>query len=138
MEKQAPKKMPLNEIAEGKIAKEGEQHFETKSGKKCAYVHIWGNILKKYESKEKNFSSVLLDDFTATLNASAFERGFFKKFSEGDRIEVIGKPKENRNNEIYIHAEIAKKIDSYTELMRRLENVKGIKKEELKIEKHNV
>lgn len=141
--KRAPSKsLFLEEIAEGRF--EGKE-FVSKSGLKAFRARVWGNAVDSYESEQKEFASILLDDFTAELPVNAWgqEEEMLKKIKIGDRVEAIGRIREGRNGEIFLAAEIVKKIDASTELLRRAENAKTLKQfkrtgkeEEIEVEEH--
>jgi RPA family protein len=103
-------------------------------------VLVWGNVARKFESEK--VSSITIDDFTETINVTAFkeQRHLLEKVNKGDRVQVIGETRLDRNEELYILPELVIKIDCWNELLKRLENLKFLKEEknpekELKIEK---
>ena len=107
-------------------------------------VLVWGNVIRVFETEK--VSSFLIDDFTDTCNVTGFseQKALFKGISKGDRIQVCGEVRHDRNGELYILPEIVIKIDCSTELLRRLENIEFLKNskksigesQELKIEKN--
>jgi len=101
-------------------------------------VLVWGIVARKFEGEK--VSSITIDDFTQTANITAFkeQKKMLEKIEVGDRVQVVGEVRLDRNEELYILPEILIKIDCQTELLRRLDNLKGIQKKEseLKIEKN--
>jgi len=90
-------------------------------------VLVWGNVRRAFESEK--VKSILIDDFTSTLNVTAFaeQRHWLEKALEGDRLQVVGEAKADKRGELYILPEIVIKIDCSKELLRRLENLEFFK-----------
>lgn len=105
-------------------------------------VLVWGNVARKFESEK--VSSITIDDFTETINVTAFQeqRHLLEKVHEGDRVQVIGETRLDRNGELYILPELVIKIDCWSELLKRLENIKALREKQagktqgLKVEKN--
>lgn len=103
---------------------------------------VWGNVARKFESEK--VSSITIDDFTETINVTAFkeQRHLLEKVNEGNRVQVIGETRLDRNDELYILPESVIKIDCWSELLKRLENIKALREKQagktqaLKVEKN--
>ena len=121
-------KVPLQEIVSGEFFPSTKQfepsYLKTKNGLKISRANVWGNIVQKYVSGEKPFASIVLDDFTECISVNAFEENSEKltKFEVGERVEVIGKIKEN-NYGLFIVLENIKKVSETEELLKRTENL---------------
>ncbi len=131
-------KLPICEIVEGdynKTEKEDEANYLlTKSGFRISRAKIWGNVSRVFESTDKPFKSITLDDFTQTISLLAFDEkvSVLDGIKVGDVVTAIGKPREGRD-EIFLLAETVKKINPTEEMLCRAENIhsmKTLKKEE--------
>ncbi len=122
--------VPLAEIRGTfhKSQQEFEAGFlETIHGLKLSRASVWGNIVRKFESPEKGFASITLDDFSATINCNTFQGStILHSLTVGERVRVLGKVRQNPEGELYILAEIASPIDAERELLHRAENLQTV------------
>jgi len=106
--------------------------------KQIKRANIIANVIDKYESNEKRFSSITLDDGSGQIKARVFSEDIekFQDINQGDTIMVMGFLREF-NDIIYILPEIVKKKDPRYLLIRKLEIEKSysvpVKREEVKV-----
>ena len=109
IERQTAKILSLKEITTGKYVKqEGWEpnYVHTIKDDKVSRVNIIGVIVTIPDSQQ----SVFVDDGSAKIEIRSFEnKPFFENLTIGDIVLVIGRPREY-NNEMYINAEVVKKI----------------------------
>ncbi|MEM7821570.1 MAG: OB-fold nucleic acid binding domain-containing protein [Candidatus Aenigmatarchaeota archaeon] len=126
------KKIRISDILNGKFfpgEKEGlkPSYLITPFGQIVSRVNIVSTIIEKFLSEDENYSSITLDDGSGAIRAKAFGEkvNLFKDLEVGDIVMIIGKIKEYAG-EIYINAEIVKRVDFDYENFRRLEILKDI------------
>ncbi len=112
-------------ISKGKyIAKEGldANYVVTPSGQRLSRIRLMATIVDKFISEAGTFASITLDDGTDTVRAKTFKiTSLIDAVSVGDIVDVIGKIREYQG-ELYIVAEIIRRIDDmHFELLRELE-----------------
>ncbi|MBI5347392.1 MAG: hypothetical protein HZB66_02180, partial [Candidatus Aenigmarchaeota archaeon] len=91
------------------------------SGQRLSRVRILATVVNKYEPEGGKFSSVTIDDGTATIRAKIFGSSLFSGIKEADLVDVIGKIREY-NGEIYVLSESVVKLDDPNwEILRELE-----------------
>jgi len=90
---------------------EWEPNYVAIAGKKVSRVNIIANVIDKQDTER--LSSAVIDDGSGTISARCFNENtkILRNLAVGDTILLIGKPRKN-NNEAFIVAEIAKKLDS--------------------------
>lgn len=90
---------------------EWEPNYMDINGKKVSRVNIIANIIDKQDTER--LSSAIIDDGSANISIRCFNENtkIMRNLVVGDTILVIGKPRKN-NEEIFIVAEIAKKLDN--------------------------
>ncbi len=89
------------------------------SGQRLSRVRILATVVDKYESEK--FTSITLDDGTATIRVKVFGSTLLGRIGEADIVDVIGRVKEY-SREIYILAEAALVTeDPNREILRALE-----------------
>lgn len=121
--RQTAYKIKIGEIFKGKQIFDGERFSFVELGdKKIARVNIVANIIEKYESGEKQYISLTIDDASGQIRLKIFgddvER--FRELSQGDTVMIIGLLR-SYNNELYINPEIITKKDPRYLLVRKLE-----------------
>ncbi len=130
-------KSKIKPIIKGKFISPGgfnPSFIITPQGRKISRVRLLGTVVNKFSDKEKKFSSITIDDASATIRVRAFNSRILDEIEKGDIVDVIGKIK-CYQKEIYIIPEVVRKVDIYHELLRDLE----IKNEEKKWEeKRNI
>ncbi|MFA4907908.1 MAG: OB-fold nucleic acid binding domain-containing protein [archaeon] len=145
MAKNPAARLPLIEIVRGKIEETAEKYepfrLVSRSGIIAGKVMAWGVVVHRYESENKKFCELTLDDFTETISVRAFleKVEMLSGFSVGDIVRVLGKPRE-KDNEIFLVPDSIKRISVQEELVQRLENAMSLmqanrKRESEKIEK---
>ena len=122
-------KLRISDIVQGKWS---GKYLELENSYIVARVRIMGTVVSKFVAEDKSFCSITLDDSTETIRAKSWDSiKFLENLKIGDVIDMIGKLREY-NGEIYINAEIARKVeDPNFEVLRKLELIKkfGSKKE---------
>lgn len=120
------------------VKKEGEfepNYIEINSknkAKKISRVNIVANVVQKFESENKDYKFIVLDDGTASIRVKAWglDINLFDDINIADIVLLMGKVK-IYNNEIYLTPEIVKKVDINWELLRKLELLKEYGKPEI-------
>lgn len=109
MQREVAKKVKLSEIVKGKYVKEegwNPNYILLESGDRVARINSIAVIVSK------NSQGVVIDDGSAQLPVRVFDEDFFlDKFSIGDVILLIGKPREY-NGVKYVVPEIIRKIEN--------------------------
>jgi RPA family protein len=103
-------KVKISEILCGEYVKEEGwvPNYVLFEGIKISRANVMGILIAKKE--EGGTVEALIDDKTGKISIRSFDNAdLFKKFSVGDFILVIGRPREY-NNEKYVVPEIIKKI----------------------------
>jgi len=101
----------------------------TPYGEKISRVNLIGTVIDVFISEDENYGSLTLDDGSASIRAKVFGDGvkLVKKISNGDLALVVGKLKEY-NGEIYVAAEVVRKLDDLNhEILRKIEILKDLK-----------
>lgn len=127
IERQTAKKVRVWDIMNGSfVKKEGfEPSFvQTKSGEEISRARILGTVVSKFVAEDGNFASITIDDGSDTIRLKVFKTTKpLDKNEIGDVVDVIGKVREYEG-EIYIIAEVSRKIkDPNFEMLRRAELV---------------
>ena len=101
---------------------EFEPNYITLDNKQISRVNIIASVIETFMSEDEKFSSIVIDDGSATIKLQAFKEDtkLLKDFEMGDLIMAIGKVREF-NNEKYILAEIVKTLNPTWGKIRRLE-----------------
>ena len=111
VERQTAKIVSIKEIASGKyIKQEGwdPNYILSKKNDKISRVNLLGVVVTVPE----NGQSVFIDDGSAKTEIRTFEtKPLFEGITIGDILLIIGRPREY-NNEVYVNAEIVKKISN--------------------------
>lgn len=120
---------PDKEVEDGKI------NFKIKN-KEVYRVNIIANVILKYETEDKNYLALTLDDGSATIRLKAWKEDteLLKDINIGDILLVIGRVRDY-NNEIYILPEIVRVLnDADWMIVRRLELTREFGKPEIEEE----
>jgi len=130
MQRQTAKMMRIVDLVSGEfIKKEGmEPSYVVTPGKEnVSRAMSVGTVVNKFTSEDGNFSSVTIDDSTATMRAKLWkEIGLLQEINTGDLVRVIGKVREYEG-EIYVVPEIMRKITPDEESLFRLEILNQMK-----------
>ncbi|HIQ49869.1 MAG TPA: hypothetical protein EYH56_01595 [Nanoarchaeota archaeon] len=133
------KKARIEEIISGKFVHGGKfesSYVITKLGRRISRVRVMANIVDIYLNPESSFGFVVLDDASGVIRAKFFgNTQMLETLKKGDLVDVIGKLRFS-DDEIWINAEIIKKIENPNfEILRMLEIAKIIKEQKEKIKK---
>ncbi len=131
--KSPAKKTRISDINSGKFFPGSKEDMKpsyliTQLGEKFSKVDVVATVVEKFESGEKNFSSITVDDGNDSIRVRAFEEAMeiLRPANVGSLVKVVGKVK-NFNGENYIIPEILKQIDDPNfENMRSLEILKNL------------
>ncbi len=138
MERQTAKRVRIVDLVSGEwVKKEGMEpsYVVTPSGDAVSRARITGTIVGKFTSEDGNFSSVTIDDSTATMRAKLWrEIELLNGAGVGDLVNLIGKVREYEG-EIYIVPEVIRKITPDEESLMRLEILAKMKKVPVPAEK---
>ncbi len=104
---------------------EFESNYILLNDKQISRVNIIANVINKFQSEDKNYLLIIIDDDSAQIRLKTWREDtkILNDINIGDMILVIGKIKKY-NDEIYILPEIAKKVSPNQELLRKLELIK--------------
>lgn len=121
---------------EGNVKTMQPNYVITPFGQKVSCVNLVATVSDKFVSDDSRYSTLTLDDGSECIRAKAFGEDIkiFETIEPGDLVLVIGWPKEYAN-EIYITANVVKKVESNYEILRKLE-ILDILTEQNKIVKH--
>ncbi len=126
IERSTAVKLRIRDVVEASFHRSSERfepnYIVTRRGIKASRVRVMGVVVAKFVSDDGKYSSITLDDGSATVTVRAFrEVGPLVKVSVGDTVDVVGKVKEYEG-EIYILAEAVRVLeDPNWELVRELE-----------------
>lgn len=121
----------ISDVIENRfVRKEGLEpsYVITKFGQKISRVKLMGTIVDKFVSDMGNYSTITIEDDTASMRVKAFQDNadVFDEFNLGDLVTVVGKVREY-NDENYVIPEIVKRVtDPNHELLHRLRVLKGL------------
>lgn len=105
----------------------------TPFGEKITRVNIVGTVTDKFVGD--NYATITLDDGSSSIRVKSFgdETKVIEKVEKGDVVNVIGKVKEF-NGEIYVNAEIVRKVGIEFEVMRKMELLLKLREKKKMIE----
>ncbi|QQG39204.1 MAG: hypothetical protein HYS32_01985 [Candidatus Woesearchaeota archaeon] len=91
---------------------EWEPNYVAVNGKKVSRTNIVAMVIDKQDSDM--VSSIDLDDGSGVITARCFKENtkILKNIQIGDLVLLIGRPRKNNNNEMFLAAEIARKLES--------------------------
>ncbi len=113
----------------------GSSYIEI-NNKKVNRVNIIATLVARYESEDKNYCAITLDDFSSEIRAKTWNEDtkIIKKLKVGDIVNVIGKVRKY-GDEVYITPEIARKLNNPNwELVRKLELIRMYGKSPIVVE----
>src|SRR5438309_502602 len=109
------KKVRVSDVLSGRFFSGNKEDMRasyviTPFGENISRVNIIGTVVEKFESENKTFSSITLDDESESIRVRFFKEiaNQVQKAELGDLVAVIGKIKEY-NGEIYINGEFIRK-----------------------------
>ncbi|MFA5019997.1 MAG: OB-fold nucleic acid binding domain-containing protein [Candidatus Pacearchaeota archaeon] len=116
-------KVKIGDIFKGKHVLDGERfNFIELGDKNISRVNVIANVVEKYESGEKQYISLTVDDASGQIRIKIFGEDVnkFRGVSQGDSILIIGFLRKY-NDELYITPEIIRKQDPRYLMVRKLE-----------------
>ena len=123
-------KLRIGDILRGKTVMDNERFgFLELDDKRIIRVNIVANIVEKYNSSEKQYVSLPIDDASGQIRIKIFGDDVvkFQNINQGDTIMVMGLLRWY-NNELYLTPEIMKTQDPRYLLVRKLEFEKEMPK----------
>ncbi|UCD02844.1 MAG: hypothetical protein JSV63_03615 [Candidatus Aenigmatarchaeota archaeon] len=130
MQRQTAKKVRIVDVVSGEwVKKEGMEpsYIITPLKENISRMKIAGTVVGKFTSEDGNFSSVTIDDSTATIRAKLWrEIALLNDVNMGDIVSLIGKVREYEG-EIYVVPEMIRKITPDEEALARLDILRGLK-----------
>ena len=123
-------KLRIGDILRGKTVMDNERFgFLELDDKRIIRVNIVANIVEKYNSSEKQYVSLTIDDASGQIRIKIFGDDVvkFQNINQGDTIMVMGLLRWY-NNELYLTPEIMKTQDPRYLLVRKLEFEKEMPK----------
>ncbi|MFH0956564.1 MAG: OB-fold nucleic acid binding domain-containing protein [Candidatus Aenigmatarchaeota archaeon] len=130
MQRQTAARVRIVDLVSGEwVKKDGmEPSYVVTPGKEnVSRARIVATIVSRFDSEDGNFSSVTLDDATATLRVKVWkEIEVLSGFRAGDLVSVIGKVREY-GGEIYVVPEIVTKVTPDEESLARLEIIRKLR-----------
>lgn len=127
------KKVRISDIVSGKYFSGSKEELKpsyviTSAGQKISRVNLVATVVDKFINEDGTYISVTVDDGTGAIRLKAFKENvsLLRNFELGEFVNVIGKVKEY-NGEVYINAEIVKRIeDPNYENLRNIEILKEL------------
>lgn len=121
-------KLRIGDVLKSKpVIDNGKLLFLELGDKKVMRVNLIANVVDKFSNitDEKKYVSLTLDDASGQLRMKAFgdDTSKISDFTQGDTVQVVGFIREY-NSELYVTAEVAKKVDPRWLLVRKLEITK--------------
>jgi len=126
MKRNVAYKLRIGDINNGKQILEEERfnflELANAPEKRIVRVNVVANIVEKFESPEKQYISLTIDDASGQIRVKIFGDAVekFREVNQGDTVVVIGNLR-YFNNELYILPEIIKITDPKYLLVRKLE-----------------
>ncbi|MBI2628735.1 OB-fold nucleic acid binding domain-containing protein [Candidatus Pacearchaeota archaeon] len=123
-------KLRVGDILSGKPIMDNERFgFLELDNKRVVRVNIVANVVEKYNSSEKQYVSLTIDDASGQIRIKIFgdDVAKFQNINQGDTIMVVGLLRWY-NNELYLTPEIMKIQDPRYLLVRKLEFEKEMPK----------
>jgi len=112
--RQTAYKVRISDLVNGSYVKEEgwtPNYIVTANGLQISRANIIGVLIEK-DINQEGYSSLVIDDGSATIAVRSFERHpILEELETGDIILIIGKPREY-GNEKYIVPEIIKKVEN--------------------------
>jgi RPA family protein len=127
IERLPAKKVRIFDVVNGKFFSGNREEMKpsyliTPFGEKISRVNLIATVIDKFLSDDENYSAITIDDGTGSIRVKGFKEkaNLLKNLKPGDLVLAIGKIKEF-GGEIYINAEIVRKVDPNFENLRKLE-----------------
>jgi len=119
-------KLWVSDLLNSNSMNNGSSSFFKVRDKEVHRVNIVGNVVFKFDTADRNYGSITVDDGSGAIRLKAWREdvAIFNNVRVGDMVLVIGRPK-IFNNEVYLNPELIKVIDDPNwELVRKLELLK--------------
>ena len=119
-------KLRIGDILRGTPKIENERFaFLELDGKRVVRVNLVGSVVDKYESEEKNYVFLTIDDGSGQIKIKAFgeDSEKLKNTNHGQTIILIGLLR-YFNNEVYISPDVLRDLDPKYLLVRKFETEK--------------
>jgi len=117
-------KMRIGDVLKGKpMMDEGKFLFLELGDKHVVRINILANCVDRFfQEGEKKYASLTVDDASGQIRIKAFGDDIeaLRNIVQGDTLQVIGNVRE-WNGELYVIAEVVKKVDPRWLLVRKLE-----------------
>ena len=117
-------KLRIGDILKGRpMISEGKFLFLELGDKRVVRVNVLANCVDKFvQEGEKKYATLTVDDASGQFKLKAFgeDVGMFENVVQGDTLQIIGNVRE-WNGELYVIAEVVKKVDARWLLVRKLE-----------------
>ena len=117
-------KLRIGDILKGRpMMDEGKFLFLELGDKKVVRVNILANCVDKFvQEGDRKYATLTVDDASGQFKLKAFgeDVAMFESIVQGDTLQIIGNVRE-WNGELYVIAEVAKKVDARWLLVRKLE-----------------
>jgi len=117
-------KLRIGDILKGRpMISEGKFLFLELGEKRVVRVNVLANCVDKFvQEGEKKYATLTVDDASGQFKLKAFgeDVGMFENVVQGDTLQIIGNVRE-WNGELYVIAEVVKKVDARWLLVRKLE-----------------
>ncbi|MEM7825171.1 MAG: OB-fold nucleic acid binding domain-containing protein [Candidatus Aenigmatarchaeota archaeon] len=128
MQRLTAKKVRLVDLLRGKFFYGSKEDMKpsyiiTPFGDKISRVNLIASVTEKFLSEDGNYSSITVDDGTESIRVKSFGEDIkiLDGIEPGDLVTIIGKIREY-NGEIYLQAEVVKKVEDVNfEVLRKLE-----------------
>lgn len=131
MQRQTARKVRIVDLVSGEwVKKEGMEpsYVVTPRKDSVSRARVVGTVVSKFTSEDGNFSSITIDDATATIQAKMWkETKLVQGANIGDIVSLIGKVREYEGD-IYIVPEVITAASPDQEAMFRLEVLADMKK----------
>jgi RPA family protein len=117
-------KLRIGDILKGRPEmSEGKFLFLELGDKKVVRVNVLANCVDKFvQDGDRKYATLTVDDASGQFKLKAFgeDVGMFEDVVQGDTLQIIGNVRE-WNGELYVIAEVVKKVDARWLLVRKLE-----------------
>lgn len=118
---------------------EFEPNYVQLQEERVSRVNVVGTVIDKFTGESATFSSLTIDDGSASMQLRAFKENMriFNNIGVGDLVLCIAKPRLYQN-EIYLVPDVAMKLDNPNwELLRKVELFKAYGKPQASIIREN-
>lgn len=120
--RQTAYKFWISDLVSAEQGMENEMRFFIVRGKQAVRVNVVGVVINKYESADKRYSAMTIDDSSAQIRMKAWEEDTkaLTKAEVGDIIIAVARLHQ-QNGEIFLRPEIVRKLAPEWALARKAE-----------------